>query len=250
MSVHCQKQPRHEKPVAVLFDLDDTLYAYAPCNSVALQGVFEAVTKRYDIAINDVAVRFDDARAAVKGRLGIVSARHSRLLYFHEMLEALGLGSQVEEALRLEQIFWRRYLVEMRLFPGASDFLRYLKSCGLRLGLVTDLTAQIQFRKLCVLGIADMFDAVVTSEEVSGEKETCAPFDRVAQKLGIATGDYVWMIGDNDVDVAGAKSALGAMTLLFTGGSGQVGSAVPDITFDAYGPLREAVHEWFGSDSR
>ncbi|TKW74701.1 MAG: hypothetical protein DI543_23960, partial [Bradyrhizobium icense] len=64
-------------------------------------------------------------------------------------------------ALDLEQTYWRTLMTSARLFHGAEDLLIELRAAGLPLALVTDLTAQIQFRKLVYFGIDRYFDTIV-----------------------------------------------------------------------------------------
>jgi FMN phosphatase YigB (HAD superfamily) len=65
--------------------------------------------------------------------------------------------------------------------------------------LVTDLTSQIQLRKLAWLGLDKAFDLVITSEECGGDKCTGKPeilLKRYIKSLPSAT----WCIGDRDED--------------------------------------------------
>jgi FMN phosphatase YigB (HAD superfamily) len=228
------------RPDIILFDFDNTLYPYDPCNNAAINKVLMVASKRFNLHINIVLEAYEAARKTVKRRVGCVASSHSRLLYFHCMLEELGLGSQVEEALRLEQLYWRMYIIRMQLFPNAIDFIHNLRSYGIKLGLVTDLTAQIQFRKLVALGISSMFDAVVASEETIGEKETGAPYNLMSEKLNFKENDVIWMIGDSEADVISCKTFLNAFTICITAG---LKSTPPpaDATFSSFSELNTAV---------
>ena len=66
-------------------------------------------------------------------------------------------------------------MVNTRLFPGVREFLQQLKSIGIRTANITDLTAQIQFRKMVYFGLDEYFDYVVTSEEAGCDKPTSSP---------------------------------------------------------------------------
>ena len=232
------------KPDIVLFDLDNTLYPYEPCNTIATETALKAAALRFNLDLKNVLNAYSAARLIVKSRLGCIASRHSRILYFHSMLEQLGLGSQVEEALRLEQLYWRVYLTRMELFPYAREYLANLRSYGVKLGLVTDLTAQIQFRKIVLLNLSSVFDAVVTSEETHGEKETEAPYRLIREKLVVDKSETIWMIGDSEVDACPAKRALNAFTICFTGG---LKDNIPktDAKYDSFYDLNKATDEVF-----
>ena len=62
----------------------------------------------------------------------------------------------------------------MPLFNGVRDIFYELKK-RYSIGILTDLTSHIQLRKLTYFGLEDIFDAVVTSEEVGADK----PNDKV-----------------------------------------------------------------------
>ena len=201
------------RPAAVLFDLDHTLYEYEQPHGEAMAAARAKVGRVLNVAGPAFDAAFDAARRAVKARLGTVAASHSRLLYFAATMEGLGFGAQPLLALDLEQTYWRSFLGAARLAEGAEDLLIELRAMGVKLGLVTDLTAQIQFRKLVYFGLDRYFDAVVTSEEAGVEKVGGVPFTLAAGKLGLDAEAVVWMVGDSDADIGGAKRALGAVTV-------------------------------------
>ena len=109
-------------------------------------------------------------------------------------------------------------------------------------GLVTDLTTQIQFRKLIYFGLDHSFDYVVTSEEAGTEKPSAAPYVLMRRKLGETTG-AIWMIGDNgETDIAGSREHLSAVTLQkrHAGVKIEGGERAADVVFDEFGELRRA----------
>lgn len=211
------------RPAAVLFDLDHTLYEYERPHAEAMVAARAKVARALNVAGPAFEAAFDLARHGVKARLGTVASSHSRLLYFAATMEGLGFGPQPLLALDLEQTYWRTFLGAARLAEGAEDLLIELRAMGVKLGLVTDLTAQIQFRKLVYFGLDRYFDAVVTSEEAGVEKVGGVPFTMAVGKLGLAAGAVVWMVGDSGADIGGAKRALGAVTVQKVWGVGRGG---------------------------
>jgi putative hydrolase of the HAD superfamily len=100
----------------------------------------------------------------------------------------------------------------MKLFPNALDLLETLRVRGIPMALITDLTTQIQLRKISYLGLESYFDAVITSEESGSEKPAAAPFELAKEHLGISIS-HAWFIGDNyEKDIVGAKLNLNAVT--------------------------------------
>jgi HAD superfamily hydrolase (TIGR01549 family) len=203
------------KPNVVLFDLDNTLYEYNTCHVPALNKVFQEFGIHYGIDNKLIQQAYAEARALVKVQTINTAACHSRLLYFQRTSELLGFGSQTTLSLQLEQIYWRTYFSMMEIDDGASRFIEYLRCSGIKLGIVTDLTSQVQFRKLQLLRMVNKFDFVVTSEETGSEKATGVPYELASKKFGLGASDVVWMIGDSVVDAVPAKVAINAVTLHF-----------------------------------
>ena len=120
------------------------------------------------------------------------------------MLEIMGLGSQVLLALDFEQTYWRTFLSNAILFDDVKELLDDLRLLGIPTAIVTDLTAQIQFRKVVYFGLDQYFDYIVTSEEAGFDKPHPAPFTIALEKMR-PKGNTIWMIGDNPVnDIRGA----------------------------------------------
>ena len=156
-AVHIMKINNKEQfsrlPDAFLFDTDNTLYPYNPAHTAAKKAVREKVVSRFAISPEDFDKAFNEARTQIKIRLQNTAASHSRLLYLQRMLEIMGLGSQVLLALDFEQTYWRTFLSNATLFDEVKELLDDIRLLGIPTAIVTDLTAQIQFRKVVYFGL-------------------------------------------------------------------------------------------------
>jgi len=200
-------------PQVVLFDLDNTFYAYDPAHAAAHEAVCAKVTKTFSISRSTVETAYEYARKQVKQRLNHTGASHNRLLYMQAMLEHMGLGSQVLLSLDLEQTYWRTFLSHAVLFDHSKELLDDLRLFGIATAVVTDLTAQIQFRKLVYFGLDAYVDCIVTSEETGHDKPHASMYQIALSKLNYQ-GQHIWMIGDNPVnDIWGARTTIHATTL-------------------------------------
>lgn len=227
-----------QRPACVLLDLDNTLYAYAPCNAAGMEAARALAQRTLNLAPADFDICFSSARTELKARLGKTAASHSRLLYFQRTVERAGFGSQPFVALQLEQAFWRAYLGAAKLYPAVLEFLDDLRIAGVPSVIVTDLTAQIQMRKMTLLGLDKCVEWIVTSEEVGVDKPAATGFELALAKLGGIEGS-VWFIGDDPVaDLGGARDAVGAVTLqkIETGGKAAAGA---DAAFSDFARLRK-----------
>jgi FMN phosphatase YigB (HAD superfamily) len=230
-----------ELPGSVIFDLDDTLYGYAAPHEAALMAVEGKVLARLNIPAAAFRAGLGIARDKVKHRLGNTASSHSRLLYFQQMLEDWGLRTQTLLSLDLEQTYWRAFLDTARLFPKAEELLVEFQAVGVRMGIVTDLTAQIQFRKIVHFGLDRYIDFVVTSEEAGQDKIGLAPFHLAAAKLALGKEAVVWAIGDQLPDLAGASEVLGAITIQKLNGTAVRHAA--DASFSDYADLLRHVRK-------
>ena len=235
----------NERPDAILFDTDNTLYPYDPAHAAAQEAVREKVVKTFSITPRAFDDTFAEARNQIKARLSHTASSHSRLLYLQRMLELMGLGSQVLLALDFEQTYWRTFLSNAVLFDEVKDVLDDLRLLGIPTAIVTDLTAQIQFRKVVYFGLDSYFDYIVTSEEAGFDKPHAAPFNIAIEKMR-PKGDCIWMIGDNPVnDIRGAREKINAVTLQKIHDGTPVGRCEnrPDASFKNFGELRKLINK-------
>jgi HAD superfamily hydrolase (TIGR01549 family) len=232
-----------KRPSCILFDTDNTLYAYDPAHEAAMEAVQTKATHHFSIEPSVFDKAFNDAKNQVKKQLGETASSHSRLLYMQRMLELLGLGSQIFYALDLEQTYWRTFLSKAILFEGLIDFLDDIRLAGIPTVIVTDLTAQIQFRKMIYFGLDHYFDYIVTSEEAGADKPAAAPFN-IALEKARPNGDTIWMIGDNPInDIQGGRETIGAITLqkIHAGVSEGPGAQLPDLSFHNFSEVRNLL---------
>ncbi len=230
-------------PDAILFDTDNTLYPYDVAHIAAQNAVKKKVVKTFSIKPEVFDKAFSEAREQVKNRLKNTASSHSRLLYLQRMLEIMGLGSQVLLALDFEQTYWRTFLSNAVLFDDVKELLDDLRLLGIPTAIVTDLTAQIQFRKVVYFGLDNYFDFIVTSEEAGFDKPHEAPFKIALEKMR-PKGDCIWMIGDNPVnDIRGARDKINAITLQKVHKGIIIGtdSYIADAVFYEYSELRKLL---------
>jgi HAD superfamily hydrolase (TIGR01662 family) len=192
---------------ALLLDLDNTLYDYESCNQPAVDAMLSLAEQQLHIPKATLAIEFASARDKVKHWLPSVAAAHSRLLYLQTMIEKLTGKTHPSVALSLHDSFWSVYFSHMKLHAGVKDALRAIKEKGITIIVLTDLTTEIQLKKLVHLGIADLIDSVVTSEEAGADKPHPKMFLRALQKAGCTAAECL-VVGDNvEADIVGAQQA-------------------------------------------
>ena len=226
------------KPKAVIFDTDNTLYPYDTAHSAAIVAVKKKAKNILGISQKEFEKAYEVARKEIKLQLGETASSHSRLLYFQKTIESLGLRTRILVTLDLEQTYWRTFLTNAQLFSHVKEFILLLKSNGIATANITDLTAQIQFRKMVYFGLDEHFDYVVTSEEAGHDKPDPRPFQIALDKLKI-DAEEIWMIGDSaSADMAGANLfGIKKIQKIHKNVDIGEGDAKPDIIFDEYESL-------------
>lgn len=238
-------------PGAIIFDTDNTLYPYDPAHETAIDATRIKAVRVLGISPLQFDAAYRDARDQVKRRLKGTASSHSRLLYFQTMLEIIGLRTQVLLALDFEQTYWRVFITASKLFTNVKDFLDDLRIANIPIAIVTDLTAQIQFRKIVYFNLDHYVDYVVTSEEAGFDKPHPAPFELARSKIGSVEGP-LWMIGDDPVcDIKGARDSIGAVTLQkkHPGVKIMDGDDAPDLVFENFQELRGVLNQLLTSSN-
>lgn len=190
----------------LLLDLDDTLYEYSQLEPEARKAAedYAEQTLQIERVLFQKAVQL--GKEQVKRQLPFVAAGHSRVLYYQRALEVLGYPF-LSAALELEQIYWKTCLERMKVREGVEELLTLVKEKGWKVGICTDLTAQIQLQKIRVLGIERWIDCIGTSEEAGIEKPDPRFFRFCLEKMKLKA-DEVLMVGDSLYrDIEGAENA-------------------------------------------
>lgn len=107
----------------------------------------------------------------------------------------------------LERVFYEEAaesFAGLAMYPGAADALDAIKADGLKLGALSDFPCD---RKLELFGVADRFDAMMTSEETGKVKPSPEPFQLLCERLSCAPADILYVGNSEEYDVVGAKDA-------------------------------------------
>jgi len=181
---------------AVVFDLDDTLYAERDY----VRGGYRAAAKHLREALGrDEA--FEDWLWQ-RFQAGRTSGA------FDALNEHFGLGMDAAAIASLVGVY-RNHSPDISPRPGAVEVLRRLRR-RCRLGLLSDGFLPAQRLKLDALGLAPMFDAVVMTEEMGRQCWKPAPdgFEAVRAMLG-PPGQACAYVADNPAKDFIAPNRLG-----------------------------------------
>jgi len=207
-----------EKVRGIVFDLDDTLY---PQIEFKRSGFSAAARALAASGIAGEAVLLD----ALAGAMEEAGPSHPRL--FDSALAGLGLPlNLVPEMVRV----FRAHTPEITLYPGVAKLLMRLGS-RYKLGLLTDGIASVQRNKVAALGIGNLFDAAVYSDDLG----TCKPdpllFRRFEEEFGLPGASLVHVADNPAKDFEGARGR-GWLTVRVLSGEHRFAEAAPGMDAD------------------
>ena len=106
-----------------------------------------------------------------------------------------------------KRISYDFYAPYVKAYDGEVEVLRELKDKGYVLGVVTNKGLPLTIYSLELCGIKDLFDVIVTADDVAIPKpDPTGVFDAM-KKIGIKDKKDVLYIGDNDIDYFTADNA-------------------------------------------
>lgn len=191
----------------IFTDLDDTLYEYFSANESWYNALFAHIRETEGKSDVEIQNLLEEAKVVTKVNCKHQWASHSRLLYIQYMVEKIVWKTDIGKIFERNNIYDDAYLKAMSPFPWVLDFLRTAKEKWLKVCVITDLTAEIQFKKIVRLWLQDLVDFIVTSEEAGIDKPAVRGFELWFKKCWL-TKDDVCMLWDSvNTDVPWAQSA-------------------------------------------
>ena len=202
----------------ILFDLDGTL-----------SDPYEGISKSYQYAFSRFGITVDDPDV-LKRFIGPP---------LREAFCAYGLNPA--EAI---PVYRERYgtigLYENTLYDGILELLGWLRTAGYTLAIASS-KAEVYVRKTAdYFDIAGFFDFIGGAEFDGRRAEKAEVISYVLSELGTAPGDAVYMVGDREHDVIGAKKC-GVMSigvLYGYGGREELEAAGADYIVEDIGGLK------------
>jgi putative hydrolase of the HAD superfamily len=197
----------------VLLDIDNTIYHYETCHNYALNILLSRLSTIVSNSKKEVEEEFMKSRQKINEQLHGTASSHSRFLYVQLTLEFFFGKTAFYHTLKMEKLYWDTFLSKMIIDDRAFKFINQCNNKKIPICCVTDLTTEIQFRKIVTLNLEDKISFIVTSEEAGIEKPEKKIFDLALEKMKLNYKDVI-MVGDSaSKDIAGAEN-LGVKSYL------------------------------------
>jgi len=200
-------------PLAVIFDLDDTIIADSEVSERCWKDVCTAYTDQMgEVTPEALYVTIRDIRnrnlASPRGPSG--PTRTLREIRRDLLASALTeLGSEetglVEE---MTDTFMALKSALVEPYPGALATLKELKESGIRLALITNGPAEEQRAKVRQTELESIFETILIEGEFGTGKPDPRVFLHTLAQLGLQPGQ-TWMVGDNLYSDVGGAQAVG-----------------------------------------
>ena len=183
---------------AVVFDLDHTLFdRYATIKKLVPQlrkhfDLGDGITDEYFIH----ELSYADKHYVHKGWEGI---------YNH--LVSKGIFRTLPGFAEYTEIVLRHFRHIAEKYDFAEPTLKKIKSKGYKIGLITNGSHELQYKKLGKLELTDLFDEIIVSGDTPYQKPDERIFLMMAEKMGIAPQEMMY-VGDHPLnDVEGSRKA-------------------------------------------
>ena len=186
---------------AVLFDLDNTLYPEIEFVRSGFRAVAQYLGSRYNLSEN----------LLVKYMLDVLR-RDGRGKIFDTLLHHLGLYS--EEKVKLLVYLYRSHWATIHLYEDVLPTLECLRCYGTRLGIITDGMASVQRNKIAALGLNNLFDVIVCTDELGKDcwKPSTIPYKIALELLEVRPSEGVYVGDDPSKDFL-APNSMGMLAI-------------------------------------
>lgn len=217
--------PDYSEPVkpprAILFDWDNTL------------------VDNWDV----ILAALNTALVAMDQRPWTLS--ESRMRIKHSLREGFPamFGDRWPEA---RKIFYDRFtathLDGLRPMPGALELLGGLANTDIYMAVVSNKRGDLLRREAEHLGWTGYFGNLIGADDAPEDKPAVAPVDMALAGSGIARGNGVWLVGDNDIDMLCARNSACVAVLVGDVATEFSGDDKPDLLVANCSELAKLLH--------
>jgi beta-phosphoglucomutase-like phosphatase (HAD superfamily) len=177
---------------AIIYDVDGTMVNSEPLHVSA----WDEALKVSDRNLSDLSQIF---RQTMAGKKPIVIARG--------MVEELNLPISANELLELKSsLFLEKARTSLLGMPGVVASIHRFKEAGYKLAIGTSLDRDFLDIILNILNVSDLFDVIVTGDQIENGKPDPETYLKVSNQLGISPNECV-VFEDAQSGIQSAKAA-------------------------------------------
>lgn len=223
----------------ILFDVDDTLFDRLKAQEEICKRIYQGFQDLFsELQFDVVREAFIMSDGMVNMRIDEGSLREGvRLERSKTFLRLLGIAQ--DHARPVTKLYMQLYPKINVPVDGAREVVEALAS-GFQLGVVSNGFVDIQYHKLNMLGIKELFSCIVLSDEIGIRKPTPDIFLHAAVLLKRTPEECLYVGDSYEYDIRGAKEAgMKACWFNRQGSPAPRSLLTPDMEI---GSLRELLH--------
>ncbi|KAF5241190.1 hypothetical protein FANTH_9186 [Fusarium anthophilum] len=191
----------------VFFDLDNTLFDHQKSLHNAMSVVRTIFPPLRATPLNVLVEKYNEALNLVYNKYLRNEIRHDdqdaeKVKLFFKSLELEEPDSKC--IVRFRSVYKTTYRMQRSPMPGMIQALTKLRRNGYRTAIITNGPTESQIEKAKVIGVFDLVECVITSQEAGHSKPDVRIFQYALEKLELEP-DSVYMVGDSvEADIKGA----------------------------------------------
>lgn len=188
----------------IIFDLDNTIYDYNLCNNYALKCVFERISELTNEDESLISDTYNICDNKHKSQTFHTTSSHNKGIKIKYTLEHYNINYTHFEF--IYNLYWTSFFKKIVPFDGVTEFIKWNKKRGIKIGILTDYEMEFQIQKLYKLNLLEYIDCIVTSEEIGCEKPNPIAFKEILGRMNSHNENTI-MIGDDfKKDILGANA--------------------------------------------
>src|SRR5690554_4622228 len=187
---------------AIIFDLDDTLYYELDYVKSGFRAVSNYISSKYGVSEDEF----------YQALLNILE-KEGRGKTFDFVLESFYLPKS--EVKKMLEIYRSHFPEGIRLYKDAEFILKKIKKDNkYKTGLITDGNSQVQWNKIKSLGLKELVDEIIVTDDFGIDKRKPHSFSylKMLDVFRIKTGEAIY-IGDNPLKDFITARKLGMRTI-------------------------------------
>lgn len=187
----------------LLFDLDNTLLDFTASSKEAFKAIFK---DNHAIDFSEDYPLYSKFNKIVWEQLeaGKISEKELKPKRWSLFFEAKGLKDHDPE--ETNQMYFDHIGQNPLFVEGAEEVLGQLKKANYPMAIVTNGLSEVQWPRLRLSGIVELFDPIVISDEIGYAKPNQRFFQYTFERLGGVDRSRVLMIGDTiNSDIKGGN---------------------------------------------
>ncbi len=210
---------------AVGFDIDGTLYPFTMAKILSIPLV--VCNLKFYVAFRNVRHKLREVR----------HIKDFASLQISMLAKELSVSETKTQSLLEKVVYsqWFALFKYLRVFPHLRAFLVWLKSKGVKIGVLSDF---IIGSRLENLKLGNVWDVSLSSEESNYLKPHAKPFLHMCEQFGTEPGETLYVGNSEKYDIVGASQA-GLLSALYT--RWNLSTSKSNVQFSSY----KMLQKWF-----